>query len=145
MFRLYSKGCEYAIRALLQMGPARGRAKFAATDVCRRAGIPESFTRKIFQALVRGGFLSAVTGPGGGYALRRPPGQITLRRVIEAVDGEGAFRQCVLGLPVCGERRACPLHATWLKAKRPLLRQLDTTTLQDLLDTVTAHERGRQP
>ena len=67
MFRLYSKGCEYAIRAMLHMVPGEEPQWFQAKMVCKKAGIPESFTRKIFQALVGGGFLNASRGPGGGY------------------------------------------------------------------------------
>lgn len=136
MFRLYSKGCEYALRALLHLSPSDGYSNVAVKTACRRAGIPESFTRKIFQALVKANFLKAVRGPGGGYALTRSPKRITLRSVIEAVDGETTFRRCVLGLPVCHDQYVCPLHPTWVNVKRRLLSELEATTLQDLIDAV---------
>lgn len=136
MLRLCSKGCEYAIRALLYMDATGGRRPVVARAVCRKAGIPESFTRKVFQALVRGKFLKAVPGPGGGYAFTRPPSTITVRHVIESVDGREAFRRCILGLPTCSDRRACPLHETWTRVKRRLLSELEATTLRDLMDAM---------
>ena len=136
MFRLYSKGCEYAIRALSQVALCKGKERFTIKEVCRRSGAPELSTRKIFQALVQRGFLKATPGPGGGYTFTQPPDQLTMLSLIEAVDGQGTFNRCVMGLPACSDRRACPLHAMWVKAKQPLLGELAATTLQDLQEAV---------
>lgn len=139
MFRLYSKGCEYAIRALVHMAPEDGVARFQAKNVCEKAAIPESFTRKIFQSLVNGGFLHAVRGPGGGYALTAAPENITLLEVIIAVDGADTFDGCILGLEVCDATQPCPLHQTWDDEKKVLLKTLQSKTLADLI--VTTRER----
>jgi Rrf2 family protein len=138
MFNLYSKGCEYTFRALMHVVRGDGVERFQATDVCRKAGIPESFTRKIFQSLVQGGLLKAVRGPGGGYVLTEHPADISLLRIIRAVDGEDTFDRCIMGLPHCGGKRPCPLHEVWAEAKERLLERLEAKTLQDLLDTSDA-------
>lgn len=135
MFRLYSKGCEYAIRALIHMGPRENSQRFQAKDICKKADIPESFTRKIFQDLVAGGVLDAVPGPGGGYAIIKHPKDISLLDVIESVDGTNTFEGCILGLSECNANEPCPLHHAWSNAKEGLLKQLDAQTLQDLINT----------
>ena len=137
MFKLYSKGCEYALRALTYAAAQGENKRFQAKDVCEKADISESFTRKVFQALTQGGFLQAVRGPGGGYELTRRPDQISLLDVIQAVEGEDTFNHCVLGLPTCGTKHPCPLHETWSALKVQLLRQLEHRTLQDLADSTT--------
>jgi len=134
MFRLYSKGCEYALRALMCFAPSGGEHRFQAKDLCQQADIPEPFTRKVFQALVQGGFLRAVRGPGGGYELVRPATEVSLLEVIKAVDGEETFEHCILGLPECGSGCPCPLHSVWAEAKERLLAQLEGQKLQDLID-----------
>lgn len=106
MFRLYSKGCEYAIRALSQVARRGGQARFTVKDVCRISGAPELSTRKIFQALVQREVLQATPGPGGGYTFAQPPEQLTMLKLIEAVDGQGTFNRCIMGLSTCGDRRA---------------------------------------
>ena len=138
MFRLYSKGCEYALRALLQIAPAKGNERFQARAICRKARIPESFTRKVFQSLVQGGFLKALRGPGGGYTLTEHPSRISLLRIIQAVDGEHTFNSCIMSLPQCGGEKTCPLHEVWSDAKQPLIAQLQNKTLQDLLNASNA-------
>jgi len=135
VFKLYSKGCEYALRALTYAASQSDSGRFQAKDVCEKTDIPESFTRKVLQALVQAGFLQAVRGPGGGYELSRPASEITLLDVIEAVEGDDTFNHCVLGFPTCGSRHPCPLHETWTKAKQQLLAQLERRTLQELADS----------
>lgn len=142
MFRLYSKGCEYAIRALIHMAPMEKGERIPAKKICEKADIPESYTRKIFQDLVNGGFLEAAPGPGGGYAIMKRPAKISLLEVIQAVDGENTFAACILGLSECDGVKPCPLHHAWAHAKEELLAQLEGQTLQDLV--ITTHKRKRR-
>lgn len=134
MFRLYSKKCEYTIRAMMYLVPKGGRSSFSVSEVCGKAEIPESFTRKVFQALAQKGFLRSATGPGGGYELVRSPAKIDILSIIESVEGKGTFDHCILGTGVCGRKDHCSLHQSWLKVKNHLLTELKSKTLQDLVD-----------
>jgi len=135
MFKLYSKGCEYALRALVQISSSDSDKRFSPKDVCRKADIPEAYTRKVFQALVEGGFLDSITGPGGGYALKRRSDQISLLQIIHAVDGEDTFKQCVMGLSECDNKKPCPVHEVWKRMRKNLTLELKAQTLQDLIET----------
>ena len=133
MLPLLSKGCQYAIRALLYAGGPDGSTRFLAGDVCREAGIPESFTRKVFRSLVEEGLLTAVRGPGGGYVLTESPARIPVLRVVAAVDGfETRGGECFLGLPGCAESRPCPLHERCARARSELVAGLRSLTVDDL-------------
>ncbi len=138
IFCLYSKGCEYAIRALAEISDAGFNAKFRAKDICRKAGIPEPYARKTFQALVQSGFLRAVPGPGGGYSLARDPKSTTVMDVVDAVEGKGNYSQCMMGLAVCNDHKPCSLHFMWLKLKGQLIDALSSRTLLDLSDSLRA-------
>lgn len=146
MFKLYSKGCQYALRALTFVVADTTRERFQAREICEKAEIPEYFTRKVFQALVQGGFLEAHRGPGGGYSLTRPPSEITLLEVIKAVEGEDTYDHCVLGFAECGKANPCPLHAIWVVSKKNLIENLSHTTLDKLaaltLERKMLHEHG---
>jgi hypothetical protein len=37
-----------------------------------------------------------------------------LYEIVVAIDGEDLFRECVLGLPGCGDATPCPLHDEWI-------------------------------
>ncbi len=133
MTQLYSAGCMYALRALMWAGRDAHTQPFTAREVCEKADIPESFTRKIFQSMVRAEFLKAVPGPGGGYRLLQKPSEISVLEVIQAVDGQDAFNQCVLKFEECDSVNPCALHDSWAKTKTRLLKELKQKTVQDLI------------
>lgn len=56
-------------------------------EIGSRQGIPARYLEQIFQRLRRAGLVTSKRGPGGGYLLARPPAEITLRAVVEAVEG----------------------------------------------------------
>ncbi|MDH3520761.1 MAG: Rrf2 family transcriptional regulator [Myxococcales bacterium] len=55
--------------------------------ISERQGIPARYLEQIFQRLRRAGIVTSKRGPGGGYTLARAAGQLTLRQVVEAVEG----------------------------------------------------------
>lgn len=136
MFKLYSKGCEYALRALTAIPSDAYDKPFAAKDLCRKAGVPEASTRKVFQKLVREGILSAVTGPGGGYKLSRDPSDISLLSIVGAVEGDDVFKKCVLGFATCSDRKPCPVHSSWKKVRTGMIREMENKSLAQLMRSV---------
>ncbi len=141
-FQLYSKSCEYTIRALTYVALQENR-RCRAADICRRAKIPEAFTRKTFQALVQAGFLKAVPGPGGGYELTVEPSGITLEDVITAVDGKDTYEQCALGFKVCDDKRPCVMHDAWMETKKYLLKELRARTLADAAKSIQSSRKKK--
>jgi len=144
MLKLYSKGCQYTLRALTFVVADKDKARFQAKDICERAEIPESFTRKVLQALVQGGFLQAHRGPGGGYSLTRDPSEITVLEVIQAVEGEDTFDHCILGFEECSGVNPCPLHDLWLVSKQNLIENLSGTTLDELAELTLRRKMGHE-
>lgn len=140
MLRIYSKGCEYAIKALALMGDPE--ARYRAADICRKARIPESFSRKVFQMLVRGRFLEAVTGPGGGYRLRSGVCDVSILDIIKAVDGVKSLERCVMGLSVCSDKKPCLMHSSWMNAKPYLIRELEEKKLRDIMASYSGAVRS---
>ncbi len=136
MFKLYSKGCEYALRALTALPSDAFDEPFLAKDLCRKAGVPESSTRKVFQKLAREGILSAVTGPGGGYKLARHPKDISLLSIVTAVEGDDVFQKCILGFRACSDRNPCPVHESWKKLRAGMTKELDHKNLAQLMRAV---------
>jgi len=132
MFKLYSRGCQHALRALTYAVSQSESERFQARDVCEQAGVPEYFTRKVLQALVQGGFLNAHRGPGGGYSLKQAPEDISVLEVIHAVEGAGAYDGCVMGLSECSSEHPCPLHHVWAEAKQNLFERLAATSLKEI-------------
>lgn len=133
MFTLYSKGCEYTLRALicgLEMTHGEG---FRVEDACREADVPESFTRKGFQRLVHQGVLKTVRGPGGGYRLKGNASDISILEIVKLVDGEETYERCVMGLSQCGDKEPCPIHEIWKTTKKKFVGELRQTSLEQMI------------
>ena len=96
MTHLYSRGIEYALRCLQLMAqnPAIPRT---VVELCEEAQLPEHFTRKMLQPLVRAGYLKSNRGPGGGFLFAVPPEKITLKNVVEGIEGKTRKKYCLLG------------------------------------------------
>lgn len=132
---IYSKTCEYAIRALKDLASRPGGGPAAPSQVSQRTGVPRAYLSKIFQCLVRAGVLSSRGGPGGGNALRVDPARLTLCRVIEALDDAAGspLSNCVMGRSECSDRSPCSLHPIWADARGRIAEALRRETVADLL------------
>lgn len=134
---IYSKPCEYAIRALVYVArfPDHGAAQ--GTQIAKAEGLPAPVLGKVLQELVRKGLLESRRGPGGGFRLARNPRLIALRDIVAAIDGLDQFAECAVGLEGCSDDSPCPLHDTWKGIRTQLMKYLETTTLADMAAAVT--------
>lgn len=129
---LYSNTCEYAIRALTHLAQETPGEFCQLSEIAEAQGIPQPFLGKILQDLVRIGFLRSARGPGGGYQLAYPPGEISLLEVRTAIDGGDDLDRCAVGLNPCSDDTPCPLHETFKPLREAIRRFLEETTLRDL-------------
>lgn len=129
---LYSSACEYAIRALTHLArrPPGDRARL--DEIAGGEDLPAPFLGKILKELVAEGMLTSARGPGGGYALAYPPGEITLMDVKGTIDGTEDLERCAVGLDPCSDETPCPLHDTFKPIREAIRGYLEDTTLEDL-------------
>ena len=83
--KLSTKG-RYAMVALADLALQPGGALSSLGDVSRRQNVSLPYLEQLFVKLRRGGLVESVRGPGGGYRLARPPEEISVADVLEAVD-----------------------------------------------------------
>ncbi len=134
---IYSKPCEYAIRALAFLASTPKGNAARAQQIARAESIPAPVLGKILQELARKGLLKSRRGPGGGFRLARRPELITLRDVVAAVDGLDHFLECAVGLERCADDAPCPLHDSWKELRTRVLTYLETTTLDQMARAVS--------
>ena len=138
---IYSRSAEYAIRAFVQLallGPGEfGMVKNVAVE----ASIPAHFLAKILQDLARAGFLKSSKGPRGGFRLALPAEQISMLKIVEAVDGAGRYDGCIGGSPECHARVACGMHDSWTALRSRIIEYLGGTTIADLANALGEKRR----
>jgi len=77
---------DYALRAAMELAAA-GDRPLTTTALGTGQAIPASYLGAVLAELRRGGIVKARRGPEGGWALAKPPKEISLADVIRAVDG----------------------------------------------------------
>lgn len=133
---LLSRGCEYGIRAVLYLASLDREGYVSIREISEKLDISFPFLTKIFQQLNEAGLLKSLRGPSGGVALTKSPDDISLYEVVVAVDGQGLFEECVLGLPGCGDQKPCPIHNRWATERSRLEKMFKQTALSDTADEI---------
>lgn len=127
----FTRESDYALTGLAVLVQAGEDAVIPVSEIAEARDLPGAFLARIFQALTQRGILVSRRGRGNGYTLARPASSISLREVIEAVEGSEVFERCLLWREHCHDENPCPLHHR-LKELRPRIEALlDTTTLAD--------------
>jgi Rrf2 family transcriptional regulator, iron-sulfur cluster assembly transcription factor len=122
----------YAIQALSCIhDPACRRPSITAIASC--SSVPRPYLAKIVNALVRAGLVTSKRGVGGGIALARAPGKITLLQIVEAIEGPQWLGDCLLGMNDCASDEACPTHVFWTRIRAEITGELIRTTLADVI------------
>jgi Rrf2 family protein len=136
---------EYGLRGLLFLAKQPTDRLFLVSEVSRAQKIPETYLAKIFQRLSKTGLLKSTRGLNGGFNLGKPAKDITMKQVIEALEGPIALNRCLLRQGECDEEEGCPLHEVFEEAQEKFLEVLDRTTIEDLARQDILNERkGRR-
>ncbi len=129
---LVSRKLDYALRALTYLSTLPEGKVALAREIAEIQHIPMRFLQKIMKELVANQLARSFHGPGGGYALAGSPKAITLKQVIEAVEGPIILQECIHDDPGCGIYERCTQITTWKSLHEQFVGMLSKQTLQDL-------------
>lgn len=125
---------KYALLALQEL--VRRRGSSSARELATATDIPAAYLAKLLPLLARAEILSTQRGRGGGVALARPPEAISLKEIIEAVEGPTALQDCPFDLSPCPGDPSCPLYPVWDPLRARIVEFLAQTSLQDVVQRI---------
>ena len=142
---MYGKQTERAIGAMSRLAEVwdGGKTRLSAFEIADQRGLPRPMIAKILTALSQAHLVAGSPGPGGGYALARPPSEITLREVYELFEREDRSSTCPFGGGVCGVGEPCALHDRLVEMQRQIAAFLRETTFENF--RVASQEKGLKP
>jgi Rrf2 family protein len=130
-----SRRTDYGVRVILDLAALPGDLRVSTQEIAERQNIPGPFLAKIISQLSLAGLVTTYRGAGGGVALARPPKEISLLHVIEALEGPIRLNRCVIQPDACPRNGHCPVHGVWAKAQAELISLLDITTFDGLVES----------
>ena len=124
---------DYAVRIVRLL--AQSSERLDAQTVSDKSFVSLRITVKIMRKLVTAGLVRSYKGAHGGYILAKAPKEITLRCVIEAIEGPYRFSRCLdEGYDCnCKESIACPFHSVFDEVTAMVVKKLDEITFDKLI------------
>ena len=130
---MFTKACEYAIRAVLIITmKGKEENKLSIQQIAKEIDSPLPFTAKILQTLSRERLVASVKGPNGGFYIDPKAKPVTLSQIVEAMEEENVLNTCALGLKECSDSQPCPIHHQIKAYKQKLKHVLQEKTIQML-------------
>ncbi|MBO5316479.1 MAG: Rrf2 family transcriptional regulator [Clostridia bacterium] len=126
---------DYALRILASMAMHDGVTD--AKTLSDETSVTQRFALKILHKLVTGGIVESYKGSRGGYKLKRGPAEITLKMVIELIDGPIAIARCVDTAENCSlncDKTACAFHHIFDSISTDLASKLEKISISDVIN-----------
>lgn len=134
---MLSKKCKYAVHALVHMAKTPEQ-QFLIKDISEACAIPKKFLEVILLDLKRAGFLGSRQGKGGGYFMRKTPGEINLADVVRLFDGAIAHVPCATykfyeRCEECIDEATCSVRDAFLQIRNATVELMKGNTIEDLV------------
>jgi Rrf2 family protein len=131
MLRL-SKKADYALISMKHLALRGDAGSSSAREIAGLYDIPIELLAKVLQRLVRGGLLISQQGTRGGYQLARPPAQISVADVIQAIDGPVTVTACSSDEGACEQFAKCNVRDPLWRVRERILAALGECTIAEL-------------
>ena len=132
----YTTKTEYGVICMIYLAKRDAQSLVTSREIAARENYSVTYIEKILQSLRAAGLVTAHHGNQGGYILAKTPSQITLRQIIDSLEGstfdvfcEPQVREDI----VCNHICLCGAKPVWKRTKDLLDRFFDSITLEMLV------------
>jgi len=130
----FSTRAIYGMRAMLALAREHGRGSMFLKDIAEQERLPATYMEQLMVPLRKANIVLAVRGARGGYTLARHPSEITVKELLEALEGPLSLSDCPGGSGCCGHPERCILENLWSEASAAMIKVFQDATLGSLLE-----------
>ncbi len=128
-----SKLADYAVVVLATLAQ-NDTALMNASGISSKSGLPEPTVAKVLKLLARAEIVQSVRGVNGGYKPVHSPEQLSVARIVTAVDGPISLTSCVDGSPdTCGFESKCAVKGRWNSVNFAIRTAMEGVSLVDMM------------
>ena len=124
----------YGVRLLLELALHYERGALQLSNIAKTQEISEKYLGQLVIQLKGSGLISSERGKKGGYFLTRAPKDITLKEVVEKLEGDLCLVDCTENESECPRKDSCVTRDIWKYLSQQMTDTLAGITLQDLVD-----------
>jgi Rrf2 family protein len=131
----FTKAEEYGMFGVLYLAEKDRSVVTPLSEISESQNIPEKFLAKIFQSLSKSGIVRSHRGVRGGFTLARDPHEITIKEVLETIQGPYHLMKCIKDIRNCDQNGSefCALREVITIAENQLCMVFEQYTLADLI------------
>lgn len=131
MFQV-TRRVDYAMRMMIELGQLDPGDCLSSRNLAQKTAVPKAFLHKITIELANAKLVRTFAGAQGGMALAKPPREISLLQVVEAVEGALCLNSCLIRPRECPRDVICPGHGIWGRVQNTLIDELQAITVAEL-------------
>ncbi|MCZ7649099.1 MAG: Rrf2 family transcriptional regulator [Planctomycetota bacterium] len=141
----FTRAVDYGLRALVLMSRQPPGTRFFLQDLAEKAGLPRNYLVKILKSLAKHEIVRSHRGIKGGFSLAWEPARVSLREVVEAIDGPITVMHCMTDPESCSHAGNCAIDVTLGELRERIVDELQGKTLGDLLRLQEQIDAGNCP
>lgn len=128
-----STRARYGARAMLELALHYGNGPVLVKDIAKSQEISKRYLEHLIVSLQAVGLVETIRGKKGGCILAKPPSEIKLGEVVEALEGSVAPVDCIVDGKLCPREKICVTRDIWIKMKEAIVNVLNSITLEDMV------------
>lgn len=132
----------YGVRLMIALARNNSDKPIFLKDIAASEAISEKYLSLIVIPLRAANLIHSIRGARGGYTLAHDPHEITLRHVVEALEGETCLANCVKQISACDRVAVCPTRDIWAMLGNKIAETLDGITLAQLAANNSAKNKS---
>jgi Rrf2 family protein len=123
----------YGVRLMLDLALKSTKGSVFLKDIAKEEEISEKYLSLIIIPLKAAGFVNSIRGAHGGYTLAKPASAITLKEIVDVLEGETCLVDCVKNPSACSRSDTCASRDLWTILSDNISQTLGSVTLDDLV------------
>jgi Rrf2 family protein len=134
---------------MVELARHYGSGPVSLTETADHEDLPRPYLEQLVVSLRESGLVTSTRGAHGGYQLARPPADIRMSEVIEALEGPIAPMVCASEDPlhagICDRTGYCNVNLLWVRVRKAVVDALDSLSLAELSLPRAAHPYHAEP
>ncbi|HNZ28956.1 MAG: HTH-type transcriptional regulator IscR [Candidatus Aerophobetes bacterium ADurb.Bin490] len=130
----------YALRALTHLAESflkNDNKPVSIKHISERENISNRYLENIFVTLRKASIIKSIKGEKGGFMLAKPPKDISVYDVLEAVEKGVSPSKCVMNVKMCGNAQKCGIRKVWVGLDKVISGYLKQTKLSEVAENHT--------
>jgi Rrf2 family cysteine metabolism transcriptional repressor len=124
----------YGLRAAIEIAKSYGASPAKRKTVAVNQQISDSYLENILIVLKNSRIIETTRGVNGGYVLSRPPKEITVLEIVDALEGPLDLVECIGSKASCDKADSCAARTIWKELSDSWKSTLGKLTLQDMIE-----------